>query len=212
LLDPAALRTAATGAAAYPGTMLVSAVLPTSGLGKPAAARYADWLRYVTTAGQAPGDGIGQLPDGYLPLTAADGLGPQVAYAGLAATAVARQDGEVPGLHDTSVGAVPTTTSGPPSSSANGAGSTGSGGSQQQPPPLPATVAAPANDRPPVVAPVAIAPSARTSPVVLGLLRDAIPAVVLVGLLAVGVAVGTAGGIGRRGPGRRRMNKARASA
>ena len=68
------------GAGAYPGTMVVYAAIPTSGLPAQAAADYANILTFAAGPGQTPGDGIGQLPPGYLPLTAADGLGGLAAY------------------------------------------------------------------------------------------------------------------------------------
>lgn len=85
-------------AAAYPGTMLVSAAVPTSGLDPATAGRYATALRWLTTTGQLPGTGDGRLPDGYLPLTAGNGLGAMVAFAGRAADAVQAQAGAVPTL------------------------------------------------------------------------------------------------------------------
>jgi hypothetical protein len=57
--------------AAYPLTMVIYAMVPTSGISRPKAAKIAQWLDYVAGAGQVQGAGAGQLPDGYLPLTAA---------------------------------------------------------------------------------------------------------------------------------------------
>jgi hypothetical protein len=66
---------------------------------------------------------VGHLPPGYLPLTAANGLGGLSAYTLAAATDVAAQNGQVP-----SMTTVSTTTSGPGSgSAATSAGSSGSG-------------------------------------------------------------------------------------
>ncbi|MBV8161306.1 MAG: hypothetical protein JO265_10320, partial [Acidimicrobiia bacterium] len=62
------------------------------------AADYAQVLRFAAIDGQSPGDGNGQLPDGYLPLTAADGLGPLATYTLAAADAVEAQQGAVPSL------------------------------------------------------------------------------------------------------------------
>jgi hypothetical protein len=83
---------------AYPGTMLMSADIPTRGLPESDAAHYGEYLAFAATTGQAPGPGTGQVPQGYLPLTAADGLADQVAYTQAAATDVAAQNGQVPPL------------------------------------------------------------------------------------------------------------------
>lgn len=80
------------GAAAYPGSMLVYAQVPTAGLPTTDASRYAQFLRFAAGDGQTPGSDIGQLPPGYLPMTAANGLGDLAAYtAGPAATRVETQ-------------------------------------------------------------------------------------------------------------------------
>jgi hypothetical protein len=55
---------------AYPLTMVIYAMVPTAGISKSKAAKIAQWLDYVAGAGQDPGYGPGQLPPGYLPLTA----------------------------------------------------------------------------------------------------------------------------------------------
>ena len=55
-------------------------------------------LQFAATSGQTPGSGVGQLPPGYLPLTAADGLGGAGQYTQSAATDVAAQNGQVPSL------------------------------------------------------------------------------------------------------------------
>jgi hypothetical protein len=92
------------GAGAYPGTMVVYAAIPTSGLPAQAAADYANILTFAAGPGQTPGDGIGQLPPGYLPLTAADGLGGLAAYTIAAATDVAAQNGQIPSMTSASGG------------------------------------------------------------------------------------------------------------
>jgi hypothetical protein len=81
---------------AYPGTMLVTAAVATQGLSPTDATNYASLLRYVAGDGQQPGEGSGQLAAGYLPMTAANGLGKLAAYTKAAATAVAEQKGFVP--------------------------------------------------------------------------------------------------------------------
>jgi hypothetical protein len=76
---------------AYPGTMFTYGAVPTSGLAKPMAGQYSDFLKFAVTDGQTPGSTIGKLPPGYVPL-------PQVLrdYGLTAAKAVAEQKGEVP--------------------------------------------------------------------------------------------------------------------
>jgi hypothetical protein len=56
--------------AEYPLTMVVYAMVPTSGVSAAKAAIIARWLRYVAGPGQVQGASPGQLPTGYLPLTA----------------------------------------------------------------------------------------------------------------------------------------------
>ena len=76
--------------------MLVYDAVATQGLAKEDAAAYADWLRFVVTKGQHPGEDQGQLPAGYLPLTAANGLDGLADYSLKAADAIEAQDGNVP--------------------------------------------------------------------------------------------------------------------
>ncbi len=79
----------AKGASAYPGTMVVYTAVPTSGLSTADATDLAAFLQFAVTTGQTPGLGVGQLPPGYLPMTAANGLGTLVDYTQKAATEVA---------------------------------------------------------------------------------------------------------------------------
>ena len=83
---------------AYPGAMLMSAAIPTKGLAPTDAANYAKYLTFAGAAGQTHGSNAGQLPDGYLPLTSANGLGAQARYTEIAAQYVAAQNGKVPTL------------------------------------------------------------------------------------------------------------------
>lgn len=55
---------------AYPLTMVIYAMVPTGGISKQKAARIAQWLDFVANEGQQPGTAPGELPPGYLPLTA----------------------------------------------------------------------------------------------------------------------------------------------
>jgi len=56
--------------AAYPLTMVIYAMVPTGGIGKKKAKKIAQWLDFVANQGQVQGDLPGDLPPGYLPLTA----------------------------------------------------------------------------------------------------------------------------------------------
>lgn len=87
-----------TASSAYPGTMVVYAAVPTSGLTATTAHDVATFLKFAATTGQTTGSGVGQLPPGYLPLTAADGLGGLSAYTLAVANDVAAQNGQVPPL------------------------------------------------------------------------------------------------------------------
>ena len=110
---------------AYPGTMLVYADVPTKGLPAADASDYANFIRFAATTGQVPGGGIGQLAAGYLPMTSADHLGAEAAYAESAATAIAAQKGAIPSLTPATTGGG----SGPGSGSGSTGSSSGSGGS-----------------------------------------------------------------------------------
>jgi hypothetical protein len=123
-IPPDAIRTKPGGAAAYPGTMLLSTHVPTLGLPQTDAKRYAQFLRFAAGEGQTPGTGIGQLPPGYLPMTAANGLGSLAAYTNLAAAAVEAQAGDVPPLVPGEVGPSGSPSTSPstsPSGSSSGA-------------------------------------------------------------------------------------------
>jgi hypothetical protein len=90
------LRSTAAGKQAYPGTLLLSTDVPTKGLTSVDAANYAKLLSYAAGPGQVVGDGNGLLPDGYLPITAGNGLANLVDYTTRSATEVASQQGRVP--------------------------------------------------------------------------------------------------------------------
>ena len=104
----------AAGASAYPGTMVVYAAVPTKGLPTADAQEYAAFLEFAATDGQTPGSGVGQLPPGYLPLTAADGLGSLASYTEAAAQDVAAQNGQVPSVLGGSPGATAAPLAAPP--------------------------------------------------------------------------------------------------
>ncbi|MBV9872296.1 MAG: hypothetical protein JO214_16925 [Frankiaceae bacterium] len=92
------LVTSKKAASAYPGTMVVYASMPTSGLSATDASDYSKLLNFVATKGQRPGQKVGELPPGYLPMTAANGLGGLASYTVAAAKAVDAQKGELPAL------------------------------------------------------------------------------------------------------------------
>jgi hypothetical protein len=85
-------------AGAYPGTMVVYAAVPTTGLPAIDAKDYASLLDFAATSGQTPGLNVGDLPPGYLPLTKANGLASLADYTVAASKAVAAQKGALPSL------------------------------------------------------------------------------------------------------------------
>ena len=94
----------------YPGTMLLSADVPTTGLPKPDAADYGKYMSFAATTGQAQGFGVGQLPAGYVPIK---GLPDEVEYTTSAAADVAAQNGQVPPLVPSTTPPTTTTTTAP---------------------------------------------------------------------------------------------------
>jgi hypothetical protein len=124
------MRTAGSGKSAYPGTMLISTDVPTHGLTPALAKDYGKFLDFVATTGQHTGFGAGQLPPGYLPMTAADGAGKMVAYTKAAAVDVAAQNSKVPSLNGPRPHVTPSRSSSPaPSSSSPSSSSQPSSGS-----------------------------------------------------------------------------------
>jgi len=76
--------------------MVIYTAVPTSGLSAQSALDFASFLRFVGGPAQTPGPGVGQLPDGYLPMTAANGLGALANYTEGVAADVSSQNGYVP--------------------------------------------------------------------------------------------------------------------
>ncbi|MDQ1748528.1 MAG: hypothetical protein QOD07_2791 [Frankiaceae bacterium] len=141
------MRTSAAGAGAYPGTLLLSADVPTSGLSTTDATRYAELLRFAAGPGQTAGTGNGDLPAGFVPMTAATGLDSLAAYTLRAADAVQAQSGAVPSV----LGVTPTKpVSAPPP--AVGTGGTAPPPAGSTPPDLPRGTVVPPSVAPPVVA------------------------------------------------------------
>ncbi|WP_155856203.1 hypothetical protein [Cellulomonas sp. URHD0024] len=90
LIDAAALHGVP---AAYPGTMTVSVAAPLTGLPPETAGHVAQFVRVATTEGQVPGPGVGQLPNGYLPITAAGPTAPLYKAAQEVAASIEAQSG-----------------------------------------------------------------------------------------------------------------------
>ena len=137
-------RTIPQGANAYPGAMVVYAQIPTSGLPAAEASQYAELLRFAAGPGQTPGTATGQLPPGYLPMSAANGLGGLADYTLKAADAVAGQTGVVPPIVPGAAGANPSASPATSSGSAsNGDEHTGSSPSDTSSPSPSASSSAP---------------------------------------------------------------------
>jgi hypothetical protein len=88
-----ALHSDAKAKGAYPGTMLLSADVPTKGLPASDADDYGKYLSFAATTGQTQGFAVGQLPHGYVPMTSSE-----ADYTKAAAADVAAQNGKVPSL------------------------------------------------------------------------------------------------------------------
>ena len=116
--------------AAYPLTMVVYAMVPTSGVSHAKAAAIARFLDFAAGAGQTPGVRPGQLPAGYLPLPA-----DLRAETRKAATEVANQTGNHPGGHSRNP-AGPGTGAGAPGTSSSSSAAR-SAHSQSTAPPAP---------------------------------------------------------------------------
>ena len=214
------LRTS-TGASAYPGTMIVNTDVPTTGLSSDDAARYAALLRFIGGAGQTPGLGNGQLPPGYVPMNAANGLSVLSTYTQLAANAVAAQKGANPSLIPTASPSGIVSVSPKPTPTAQGRTSTPMDGSTETTAPSGVTPTASSGAVVPPVEGVsgavprgrAVAPTVAPSPDVAapslasaGTLRGAsapgpgavIPVLLFLGLFCGAAAYGTALVTGRR--------------
>jgi hypothetical protein len=106
---PYATLHTSSGADAYPGTMVIYAAIPTSGLSATNAKCFATLLTFAAGDGQNPGGNSGQLPEGYLPMTKANHVASLANYTARAALAVAQQDGSLVSLSGTSSPSTPTT-------------------------------------------------------------------------------------------------------
>jgi hypothetical protein len=199
----------ADGANAYPGTMLISIDVPTSGLARTDATNYATLLRFTAGEGQVAGLDSGQLPPGYVPLTDANGLGAFAAFTNKAASAVAAQCGSVPSVTASpAAGAdlctsieppvVPQTGNGTPIGAGSGAvGSGPSTGANGQPLAPGARIAGGKSTTTPTTTPIQVIPVAKTRGINTGPLGVALPVAAALALIALcGLAYNN--GIGRR--------------
>ncbi|MBA2954209.1 hypothetical protein GON03_07740 [Nocardioides sp. MAH-18] len=176
-IDDAKISTPA-GRAAYPGAVPVSAVIPTRGLDQATATKLAKLLCYSRAEGQVSGPSNGQLPAGYLPVTAASGLAAQSDYVLSAIAAVRAQAGAVPSLTatppdesevcdftaSTSASPTPTPTPTPTSSPTASAAPTASPTATPTAEPSPTGTPSPAPASGPVVPPTGTVPSAGGKP------------------------------------------------
>ena len=190
-----------TIAAAYPGTMVVYAAIPTTRLDPVTAAKLAVFLLYAAGPGQTPGDDIGELPPGFLPMTAANGLGALVTYTNQSALVVAAQ-----GHHTSSGGSGG---SGGGGGSSGGSGS-GSGGGKTT---TPRTPVPSASASPPYIPPVDL-PVGYTAAVTSSTAAWAMPVAILISVVCtlIAIVVRTAAGMRSTSNMRnrlRRMNQTR---
>ncbi|HTY72720.1 MAG TPA: hypothetical protein VMI11_09900 [Actinomycetes bacterium] len=204
----AALRTRAAGEQAYPGILVLSLDVPTQGLPAADAAHYADLLRFAAGVGQQPGLDQGQLPVGYLPMTAANHLAGLAAYTRTAAQAVEQQQGVVPYVNgDPAPTPTPTPSVSPTPSTTSEAG-TGTTGGEPSAAGSPSTAAAPSTSsssaRPkpspsssPSPSKIAVVLTGKTVGVRPGPAALAFPALLVLVVLALVAAVWNSG-LGRR--------------
>lgn len=165
---------------AYPGAMVAYAAVPTSGLSKREALGYASFVRFAATKGQVPGAQTGELPAGFLPMTASNGLGALASFSLRAADAIEAQAAAVPTLATPAVTA-PTV---PPSAAP---------GQPVVPPlrpssPVLPTVQGPTSAPAPVVAPTALTVSSVRGATIgprVGAIGAVLPTLLLVGVLVV---------------------------
>ena len=186
----AALRTAAN-AGAYPGTMVMTVDVPTTGVPSADALRLAKFVRWAVSTGQVPGAANGQLPGGYLPMTAANGSGALLAYARSAADAIQAQQGYVPAVDGSSS---PPPTPSPTTSQVPTTGQPASGPTSQPTSSGAGTVSATPSASPtgsPTSAPVLIAAAGSTSSIAVGPLGASIPALLGIAFLTGLAALAT---------------------
>ncbi|MCL1869972.1 MAG: hypothetical protein FWF90_06110 [Promicromonosporaceae bacterium] len=205
---PVALTAAAIAKdkSAYPGTMVVHVAAPLTGMDKAAAKDIGDFVDISTTEGQLPGTDVGQLPEGYYPMTADGPAAPLLADAKVVAAAIRAQQGTIVG---TTASPSPTPTPTPADTGASdlgpGAGTSpdwGTGGGDLSATPD-APAATSAADTPPAPAPEAKPfPSASPKPVSPGATARTKPVgaagAALPGVLGVGAAAALGAPVVRR--------------
>jgi hypothetical protein len=150
-------------AGAYPLTMIIYAMVPTSGTSAHKAAAIARFLTFAAGPGQRRGLAVGELPPGFVPLTSR--MRAQTLHAALL---VARQAGDNPA-------------GGPHPASSSAANSSGATGQASGPSPSPSATVAPAASPAPTVSVVTIA---LKNAQVAGPLRYALPVVFVLGGVA----------------------------
>ena len=109
---------------AYPGTMVIHTAAKLTGLDAADARRITQLIEVATTEGQIVGSANGELPDGYLPITATGPTAALHASAQVVAAAIAQQSGPI---------TVPATPGPPPPTSISGALTVGAGATSGAP-------------------------------------------------------------------------------
>ena len=160
------------GKNAYPGTLLMSMAVPTQGLNADDAKRYATMIRIISTTGQSPGLGNGQLAPGFLPITPANGLADFTAYSAKAAAAIEQQKGFVPAVDGSDPKPSPTPTPAPtysptpiPTPTYGGDGGSSNSGGEQIPTTGPTQTPAPSQSAAPTPTPEPSQSTILTKPV-----------------------------------------------
>ena len=187
------MRTAVAGKSAYPGTMLISTDVLTHGVPKSLAHDYGEFLSFVAGAGQRPGFANGDLPPGYLPMTAAAGAAKMIAYTRLATSDVAAQNSKVPvpGQAGKQTGPGPSPSPSPTSSSGSG----GSGSSVSPSPSVPGghpSVGASASPSPGPLPAISTSPGSAVQPLqTTGFVRSTLAGNLLPIVLLSALVIGT---------------------
>ena len=176
-----------TASGAYPLTTVTYAAVAPSALDATAAADYAAFLRYGVDSGQQPGDGIGQLPEGYAQLPAtlrAQTLTAATKIVDLAGKAVVTSVPAAAGTGQVSSGAGAQNTAGGTSTTAGGT-PTAAGGTPTTAGSVPATGLSPVTASA-TSAPTKLAVVGRTPTQPVGTARFALVGVLILGGLTTG--------------------------
>lgn len=171
----------APGPDVYPLTAITYAATAPSALDPSGRRAYAAFLRYAAGPGQHPGLELGDLPPGYVPLTAAMRLQTRAAATAIA-NATSPPTGGGPTAGPGSGGA-----GGPVPGGGTGAPNGGTGGSGATTPP--GTAAPPAAAPPTALEPTAPAGTQQTTPdLSVGAIRYVLPGILIVGGVCAGVS------------------------